>query len=388
MRRLIRVCSILAAALLFATIAAAQMTSVSGQIIDLDGKPWANIDVIIQNTSNGQTFDAKTDKDGRYTQLGLPPGSYKLTVQSEPDETGHRFMYSEMHSFQGGQDNEVSINFEKLKQAAHPDQEKEKEAQNEANKKFNNMKAEFNAGVAAMDDASTLRAQLATTPTADKGPIQDKLNADYKTAIGDFQQAEQADSPTDVKNQAMFWNDLGVAYEYAGQYDNSIDAYQKAISLQPQAPYYLSLSKVQASAALTQTDPNATQQKLADAGATCDKATALDPTAAARCWKNIGIILSNKGDMKDAITPLQKTTQLDPKDAQAWFLLGSALAATAESKQVGNQVTTVFPPGTAEAFQKCIDADPTGPYASQAKEVLDGLASLTAGENTSDKKKK
>ncbi|MGA8366449.1 MAG: tetratricopeptide repeat protein [Candidatus Acidiferrales bacterium] len=388
MRRLIRVCSILAAALLFATIAAAQMTSVSGQIIDLDGKPWADIDVIIQNTSNGQTFDAKTDKDGRYTQLGLPPGSYKLTVQSEPDETGHRFMYSEMHSFQGGQDNEVSINFEKLKQAAHPDQEKEKEAQDEANKKFNNMKAEFNAGVAAMDDASTLRAQLATTPTADKGPIQDKLTADYKTAIGDFQQAEQADSPTDVKNQAMFWNDLGVAYEYAGQYDNSIDAYQKAISLQPQAPYYLSLSKVQASAALTQTDPNATQQKLADAGATCDKATALDPTAAARCWKNIGIILSNKGDMKDAITPLQKTTQLDPKDAQAWFLLGSALAATAESKQVGNQVTTVFPPGTAEAFQKCIDADPTGPYASQAKEVLDGLASLTAGENTSDKKKK
>ncbi|MFZ3201993.1 MAG: carboxypeptidase regulatory-like domain-containing protein [Candidatus Acidiferrales bacterium] len=388
MRRLIRVCSILAAVLLFATIAAAQATSVSGQIMDLDGKPWANIDVIIQNTSSGQTFDAKTDKDGRYTQLGLPPGSYKLTVQSEPDETGHRFMYSEMHSFQGGQDNEVSINFEKLKQAAHPDQEKEKEAQNEANKKFNNMKAEFNAGVAAMDDASTLRAQLATTPTADKGPIQDKLNADYKTAIGDFQQAEQADSPTDVKNQAMFWNDLGVAYEYAGQYDNSIDAYQKAISLQPQAPYYLSLSKVQASAALTQTDPNATQQKLADAGATCDKATALDPTAAARCWKNIGIILSNKGDMKDAITPLQKTTQLDPKDAQAWFLLGSALAATAESKQVGNQVTTVFPPGTAEAFHKCIDADPTGPYASQAKEVLDGLASLTAGENTSDKKKK
>lgn len=388
MRRLIRVCSILAAVLLFATIAAAQATSVSGQIMDLDGKPWANIDVIIQNTSSGQTFDAKTDKDGRYTQLGLPPGSYKLTVQSEPDETGHRFMYSEMHSFQGGQDNEVSINFEKLKQAAHPDQEKEKEAQNEANKKFNNMKAEFNAGVAAMDDASTLRAQLATTPTADKGPIQDKLNADYKTEIGDFQQAEQADSPTDVKNQAMFWNDLGVAYEYAGQYDNSIDAYQKAISLQPQAPYYLSLSKVQASAALTQTDPNATQQKLADAGATCDKATALDPTAAARCWKNIGIILSNKGDMKDAITPLQKTTQLDPKDAQAWFLLGSALAATAESKQVGNQVTTVFPPGTAEAFHKCIDADPTGPYASQAKEVLDGLASLTAGENTSDKKKK
>jgi hypothetical protein len=93
--------------------------------------------------------------------------------------------------------------------------------------------------------------------------------------------------------------------------------------------------------------------------------------------------------MKDAITPLQKTTQLDSKDAQGWFLLGRALLATTETKQQGSEITSVFPPGTAEAFQKCIDADPNGPYASQAKEVLDGLASMSAGEKTVvDKKKK
>lgn len=65
---------------------------------------------------------------------------------------------------------------------------------------------------------------------------------------------------------------------------------------------------------------------------------------------------------------------------QAWFLFGRALLSTIETKQEGNVITSVFPLGTAEAFQKCIDADPNGPYASQAKGVLDALASISASE--------
>jgi tetratricopeptide (TPR) repeat protein len=149
-----------------------------------------------------------------------------------------------------------------------------------------------------------------------------------------------------------------------------------------QVSYYQNLSKAQASSALAQTNPKKTEKKLADAGATCDKAAPLDPATAARCWKNIGVLPSNKVDMKDAIMPLQKTTQLDPKSAQAWFLLGRALLATTETKQEGSEITSVFPPGTAEAFQKCIDADPNGPYASQAKEALDGLASMSGAKTT------
>ncbi len=388
MSRLIPICIILAAALLLPAISAAQATSVGGQIIADDGTPWAGIDVIIQNTGNGQAFDVKADKEGRYTQLGLQPGLYKITIQSQPDENGQRFMYAVTATIHGGQDNDVSINFKKIIEAAHPEGQKKEE---DSKSKFNNMKAHFEAGLAAMDDSNTLRTQLAATPAADKGPIQDKLNDDYKTAIGEFQQAQQADPPTDVKNQAVIWANLGKTYDYAGQYDDAINAYQKAIAVQPAPVYYTNLSKDMANEAAAQTDPNAAAQKLADASAACDKAAALDPTVtAAMCYKNIGIILSNKGDMKDAIAPLQKATQLNPKDAQAWFLLGSALAATAETKQEGNQVISVFPPGTAEAFQKCIDADPNGPYASQAKDVLDGLASLSGGVNTTvaDKKKK
>jgi tetratricopeptide (TPR) repeat protein len=383
MRRLIPICTILAAALLLATIAAAQTTSVSGQIMAPDGAPWVDVDVIFQNTSSGQKFATKTDDHGKYTQLGIPPGSYKVTIF---DKRSNGFTYSEAHTFHAGEDNDVSIDFKKLIESAHP--ETQKKGEEEKNKQTS-LKAHFDAGVAAMNDSNTLRAQLATTPAPDKGPVQDKLNSDYKTAIGEFQQAQQADAPTDVKNQAVIWANLGEAYEYAGQYDDAIKAYQKAIDALPAPVYYINMSKDIANEAATLTDPNAAAQKLADAIAACDKAAALDPTANAEmCYKNIGIILSNKGDMKDAIAPLQKATQLNAKDAEAWFLLGSALTATAETKQEGDQMITVFPPGTAEAFQKCIAADPNGPYASQAKDVLDGMASMGAGIKTSVEKKK
>jgi hypothetical protein len=88
------------------------------------------------------------------------------------------------------------------------------------------------------------------------------------------------------------------------------------------------------------------------------------------------------------VAPLQKATQLDPKDAQAWFLLGGALSAQITPKQEGDKMTYQIPPGTAEAYQKCIDLAPTGPYAEQAKQMLDGLAAMGGGDVTSLSTKK
>lgn len=382
MRRLIPICSILAVALFLATIAAAQTTSTSGQIIAPDGTPWVDLDVVIENMNTGQHFAVRTDKDGRYAQWGLSPGVYKIKFY---DRRSKWFNYSEIRALRGTQENDVSTNFSKSSESAYGEAQKQT---GEGDNKFNSVKAHVSAGLGAMYDSNTLRTQLATASADQKGPLQDKLASDYQTAIGEFQLAERADSPTDVKTRAMIWAHLGEAYDYAGQYDDATNAYQQAVALRPEALYYQNLSKAQASSALAQTDPKKTEQKLADADTTCDKAAALDPTATARCWKNIGILLSNKADIKGALTALQKTTQLDPQDAEAWFLFGRALLAMVETKQEGNVIASVFPPGTAEAFQKCIDADPNGPYASQAKEVLDALASVSAGEKTTVRDKK
>ncbi|HWO38828.1 MAG TPA: carboxypeptidase-like regulatory domain-containing protein [Candidatus Acidoferrum sp.] len=197
-RRLTPICNVLAIVLLLATIATAQTTFVSGQIIAPDGTPWADIDVIIQNTNTGQHFEVKTGKDGRYTKLGLLPGVYKITIY---DRRSKWFTYSEIHTFHGKQENDVSANFNKSSETAHPAQKKIDGEEN----RFNDVKAHVQAGLGDIYDSDTLRTQLASTPGDQKGPFQDKLNSDYQTAIREFQQAEQAESPSNLKN---LW-DLG-----------------------------------------------------------------------------------------------------------------------------------------------------------------------------------
>ncbi len=78
----------------------------------------------------------------------------------------------------------------------------------------------------------------------------------------------------------------------------------------------------------------------------------------------------------------RKATAADAKDAQAWFLLGGALTSEITSKQEGTKLTYTFPPGLTDAYQHCIDADPNGPYAAQAKATLDGLNQLSGGTST------
>lgn len=378
MRLLIPVWLALAVALLFPAMAAAQNARVTGHVMDRDGNPWVGVSVQIKG-QNGQTFNLTTDKKGRFFQIGLTPGLYTF-VLNEP-KSGLQD-YTEQHQIQTGQDNEVDFNFKQIiaqQSAAHPEVEKKK--QQEANQ-FNVMKGHVDAGVAAFQDINTLEGQLRAATADQKGAIQTKLNADYQTAINEFQAAEPLVGAKDTKNHAIVWANLGQAFALAGRQDDAVNAFEKAIEMNPQAPTLINLSLAQAHQAAALTDPAAITAKLTDASGSCDKAAALDPTITAKCYKNIGIILSNKGDFTNAVPPLLKVTQTDPKDAQAWYLLGSAYTGMIQTKQEGDKMTFIIPPGTADAYQKCISLDPNGPYAAQAKQNLDALAAMGGGEET------
>jgi tetratricopeptide (TPR) repeat protein len=389
MRRWIPVWLALVAGLLFPAIAAAQNASVHGQVLDKDGKPWQGVSVQIKS-ENGQTFNLKTDKNGKYSQIGLSPGVYTF-ILNEPNSQLSNF--TEQHQIQGEQDNEVDFNFKQIiaqQAAAHPEEEeKQKQAQNN----FKVMKGRVDDGIAKFNEISTLQAQIRTAPADQKSALQTQLKTDAAAAAQDFQQAESLVGDKDTKNHAIILANLGQAYSLSAQYDQAVGAYQKAVALNPEAPTYLNMSLAQVNMAAQTTDPAAASKDVSDAGASCDKASALDPTSTTKCWKNIAIVLTNKGDFKDAVGPLQKVTQLDPKDAQAWYLLGTADVGLIDSKQEGNKMTYIIPPGTADAFQKSIDLDPNGPYAAQAKQNLDALSQMSGGQSlsegdTSSKKKK
>jgi tetratricopeptide (TPR) repeat protein len=378
MKRLTRALITLAAILVCAMITSAQSARVTGQVLDKDGKPWAGLTVTLKS-DNGRNFTLKTDNNGKFTQLGLTAGLYTFVLTDQTSGLN----YSEQHQLQTGDDNNFTIDFKKLMEAgkATPNPEQQKAQQDQASK-FKDMQTHFLAGRAALDDWDVVHKTLNATPADQRGPIQDKLAADSKTAIAELQLAEQGVQAKDVKNHAVVWSNLGQAYDRANQPEEAADAYQKAIDLQPNASFYQSQSTALANVAVAQTDPKIAQQKIADASADCDKAAALDPNPglATVCWKNLGIVLSNKGDFKDAAPVLLKATQLSPKDAQAWFLLGSAYTGLITPNQQGEKMTYDIPPGTTDAYQKCIDLDPNGPYAAQAKQSLDALTAMAGGD--------
>jgi len=380
MKRLMHVLIAFAAVLVLATVASAQSGRVTGQVLDKDGKPWAGVNVTLKSDS-GRTYTLKTDNNGRYSQIGLTPGLYTF-IMTEPTTN---LNYQEQHQVSSGEGNDFTTDFKKLLEAgkAGPSAEQQK-AQEEQKDKFKEMQTHFNAGRVALDDWDASK-KLAATKTGDeKQALQDKMAQDAKTAVSEMTLAEQGVQPKDTKNHAVVWSNLAQAYDKAGQMQEAVDAYQKAIDLQPSAGIYQNQSTALASLAAAQTDPKAAADKLAQASSDCDSAAKLDPNPATAmsCWKNIGIILNNKGDFKDAVPPLQKATQLNAKDAQAWFLLGNAYTGMITPNQQGDKMTYDIPPGTADAYQKVIELDPNGPLAAQAKQNLDALTAMAGGDAT------
>ena len=384
MRKVISALAALALALVLATIAAAQGTGrINGEVLDKDGNPWTDITVEIKNPDTGQTLTVKTDKNGKFVQLGLRSGVYTITILSPKDNVS----YPKQFQVADAQENNFKLNFKQVlaeNAAAHPDVVKARE---EEENKFKNMKVHFDAGVAAMTDSNDLAKQLKAAPAEQKAALQQKRTADCETALTEFSQAEQGVGPKEVGNHAMVWGNLGQAQECAGHFEDASKSFQNAVDLKPQGNYYIGLSTNLAKAAMAQNDPKVTVAKVADASASCEKAAALDPAAGTSCWKNVGIVLSNK-DQKSAIAPLQKAAQADPKDAQTWYLLGGALSANMDFKQEGEKQIPIMLPGTLEAFQKCIDAAPDGPYSKLCKESLDSLNVLMGGQPTDVGKKK
>jgi tetratricopeptide (TPR) repeat protein len=380
--------------------ALAQSGQLSGQVLDFQGNPFPGVVVTITNKDTGTAYTVKTDKDGKFLQLGMQFGNYSVNFKDANSTPPINYSLEGVNV--PGQTSPLLVNFKEI--AAKSGYTPEAEAKHEAEeKKFNDMKTHFKNGRTALTDSDAIKQQLASASADQLATLLAKRSSDLQTAINEFQQAQQGVSATD-KNLPVILDNLGAAYADSGDvdrtmlrtappdqhqalqakivsdYDQAATAVQKAIDAQPNAGRYMELGTDLAYAG-----------KFTDATAACDKAAALEPSnlsAVEGCYKNIGIVLTNEGNMQNAVAPLQKATQVDPKDAQAWLLLGNAMMATITTKQEGGKMIYVIPPGTAEAFQKCIQLDPNSPNAAQAKANLDGLAQLSGGQSTKVTKRK
>src|SRR5215469_1446638 len=355
----------------------AQQGSVKGVAKDADGKPIAGGVVVWENTENGQKYVLKTNKNGEYFSLGLSAGNkYKVTLYKTPDDQKANKEAFHVNGFNVASDENV-LDFDLKKeqenaakgQGLSPEEMKQRqEAQAKQQKENNTVKA--------------LNEKLTAAKTAaDAG--------DFDTAIADLTEANQVDPSRD-----LVWFKLGDYYRMSApkqtdpaekqkRYASAVEAYQKAIDLKK--------------ATVNDKDPNATKnlaayynnladayaksKKVDDAVKTYELAAQADPSSAAQSYFNIGAVLTNAGRVDDANAAFDKVIAADPNRADAYYWKGVNMIGKATLQGV----KMVAPPGTAEAFQKYLELQPSGTYADAAKQML---ASIGGSVETSFGNKK
>jgi len=346
---------------------------VSGNILDVAGKPWFNIGVEMVS-DQGVKLDTKTDKDGNFSFRNLRAGIYTVTVQLPPPSPPYEAAKIRVQS--GTESPKINLNFKDIVAKQGSEYAEAQKKQEEEKQKFQSMKQHFDAGVALLAQANQARGDLAKAPVDQRAAAKQQV-ADFSgKAVTELEAAKTA-APEKDANLHLILARLGDAYDAAGRPDDAANAYKQAIDLKPSAAYYNNLGGVLGRSG-----------KIEDAMAAYQKSAELDPTNAAQAWRNAGITFYNANRLGDAVAPLQKSAELDPKSAQTWYLLGASLVYKMTTKKVGDKEEVQFAPGTIEAYQKAIELDPNGMWGQQAKQGLEQLQQLAPGINIKTKKRK
>ncbi len=353
----------------------AQVTgTVRGVCKDVQGKPIAGAVVEFVNAENGQKYTMKTNNKGEYFSLGITPGRYTAKLSKD----GQQIYYFNNVSVEA---DEKVLDFDMAKEQAtsgqaqglSAEQVKQQQEQQAKSSKENNTVKALNEKLLAAKTAS------------DAG--------NFDLAVSTLTEATQMDATRD-----LIWAKLGDAYlnsaskqtdaaEKTTRYNSASEDFQKAIDLKQKGMDTDPKQKTPDATKVLAQYYNNLGQAYGKAGKTDDaikgynQAAALDPAGSAQYYYNLGAILTNTGKVDDAIVAFDKAIAADPTRADAYYWKGVNMIGKATLS--GDKM--VAPAGTAEAFQKYLELQPTGQFADPAKQML---ASIGATVETNFGKKK
>lgn len=347
---------------LYLPAAFAQATgTVKGVVKDVQGQPIA--DAVVQYTSSetGRKYELKTNKKGEFFSLGISPGKYTVSLLKDGKELFH---YNGVPVTLDETQNVLNIDLQKEQanaakgQGLTQEQIKQQQEQREKAQKeqltVKSLNEKLSAARASMQAGAPEQAVQAMTEATQIDPNRDLI----WFTLGDAYSAQAKKTETTDRAAAK------------PLYEQAITAYQKALAIKPTADYYNNLAQAQARSG--QTD---------QAIQSYNQAAQLDPTRAAMFYFNLGAVLTNTGKVDDAIDAFKKAIAADPNRADSYYWLGVNMIGKATLK--GDKM--VAPDGTAEAFNKYLELQPTGQFAEPAKQML---ASIGASIETSYGKKK
>lgn len=302
-----------------ATPAEAQFSGVvRGTIVDQDGVPVVDATVTIELQEDPpRRFTAMTNEDGRYNQIGLPSGSYKVTAE----KTGLGRQTFDVR-VRGAQTTAVNFQLVPGQTSGGTGDPLEDDAA-----RAGALTAAFNAGVEAA-----------------RADQHDEALLKFREALEILPTCHQC-----------YYN-IGVEYSKKSEYEEAEAAFQKAIDIQPDyVDAYNGLATIY----------NA-QRRFDDAQRASAEATRYSTGVAgvisganpAEATFSQAIILWNATKVAEAKAKLEEVLTLDPSHAEAHYWLGMA------NVNAGDLAAA------ASMFERYIELEPDGQYVEQAKGIL------------------
>ena len=195
----------------------AQQTVAEGRVIDEEGKPVPDARLTFSDPERGLTFVLKSDKNGKFIKVGIPPTTYKISVESE----GFMPLVSEARIRFGMREN-LEIKLKKLISVPEKDEDMA------AGSKL------FEAG--KYDEAAAhFRQVIERYPALYEGYFSLGLTllkkGEVDPAIAALEKAAEV-NPRSV--ESLFA--LGEAYFAKGESEKAQDSFSKAIALNPESP--------------------------------------------------------------------------------------------------------------------------------------------------------
>jgi tetratricopeptide (TPR) repeat protein len=304
--------------------AQAQSGALKGKVVDAQNKPVRDALVTIQAKETNRKYETKTNSNGEFRQIGLPPGNYAVTAQKD--------------NMSQALDVRVGMGTEELNfalSAASPADAKKEEARRAAIQK--------------------LFAEGAELSNAGK----------HDEAIVKFNEVL-----TQVPKCAECYANIGATYVMKQDLAAAEDAYKKGIAINPDyIENYNGLVTIYT-----------TQKKYKEAQAISAEAAKRGGGAAgAAGGGNAGALYNQAATMWNAPDAdaaavqaiLQSAIKADPKHAEAHFLLGNVLV------KLGSTSGDMAKFGeAAAAYETYLKLAPTGPNAAKAKENFEQLKSF------------
>lgn len=312
-----------------------QLGFVSGEVLDQDGKPVADVVIRIEGMDNPRKLRLKSDRRGRYLHAGVPiQGTYRVIAEKDGFATD---LVENVRPGFSRDDERGVINF-KLRPGQSGPLDFE-------------MTDEQRAELARQQEEAKKQAEAIEKV---RGVFSQGVNAfnlgQYAEAAAAFEEATKVDA-----TQAVIWGNLANTYTRLQQHDKAIEAYSKAVELEPENSAYMQ----NLGSAYAAKGDDAKAREMYEKAASLSATTS--PKDAATNYYNMGVTYINAGKNAEAIEALNKALELDPSNAEAHYQLGLSQLGAGQMEECISHL------------KKYLELAPGGPNAETAKALIEQL---------------